>query len=237
MTLALKVRDLEVNYRGAPAVTGYNVDLAPGTLTMMLGRNGAGKTSALRGIVGFLPGETGRSTAQIELLGEKVRRPSPLALSRNGLALIAERNKVFTGMTVRDQMRLVTPVPSDRERVLEFFPRLTERLDIRAGMLSGGERQMLATALALLKKPRVLLVDELSLGLAPAIVAELMQYLRRLADEQQLAILAADQAVTESLKVADFVQVMDNGRVVAQGGIDELDVDAVLEMYVGEEKA
>lgn len=237
MTLALKVRDLEVTYRGTPAVAGYAVDLAPGTLTMMLGRNGAGKTSALRGIVGFLPGETGRSTAEIELLGSPVRRPSPLALSRRGLVLIAERNKVFTGMTVRDQMRLVSASAAERERVLEFFPRLTERLDIRAGMLSGGERQMLATGLALLRKPRVLLVDELSLGLAPAIVAELMQYLRRLADEQQIAILAADQAVTESLKVADFVQVMDNGRVVAQGGIDELDVDAVLEMYVGEEKA
>jgi len=237
MTLALKVRGLDVAYRGVPAVAGYSVDVAPGTLTMVLGRNGAGKTSALRGIVGFLPSETGRSSADIELLGEKIGRSSPLSLSRKGLILIAERNKVFTGMTVSDQLRLVAEDKAERARVLDYFPRLQERLDVRAGLLSGGERQMLATALALLLKPQVLLVDELSLGLAPGIIAELMQYLRRLADDDGMAILAADQAVTESLKVADFVQVMDDGHVVAEGGVADLDVDAVLDMYVGDEKA
>lgn len=232
---ALTVRDLAVSYRGVPVVTGYSVDLEPGTLTMMLGRNGAGKTSTLRGIVGFLPGETGRSGVQLELLGKRVAKPSPLALSRAGLVLISERNKVFTGMTVQEQLQLVAPNKQEIDRVLDFFPRLTERLLIRAGLLSGGERQMLATAIALLRRPKVLLVDELSLGLAPGIIAELMQYLRRLADEQGLAILAADQAVTESLKVADSVQIMDDGSVVSEGRISEIDVERVIDMYLGRE--
>lgn len=236
MTAMLSVRDVNVSYRGVRAVTGYAVDLEPGTLTMMLGRNGAGKTSTLRGIVGFLPGETGRSTGRIELLGKPVRRPHPLTLSRAGLALIAERNKVFTGMTVDEQLRLVAPGKARKLQVLEYFPQLADRLMVRAGLLSGGERQMLATALALLRTPKVLLVDELSLGLAPGVVRELMQYLRRLADEQGLAILAADQSVSESLAVADRVQVMDDGVVVAEGAIDELDVEGVLDTYLGREK-
>lgn len=237
MSAALSVRDLQVSYRGTPAVVDYQVDLEPGTLTMMLGRNGAGKTSTLRGIVGFLAGETGRSTGRIELLGKPVRRSNPLALSRAGLGLIAERNKVFTGMTVEEQMKLVSRNKRDHDQVLDYFPRLRDRLGVRAGLLSGGERQMLATALALLRKPKVLLVDELSLGLAPGVIRELMQYLRRLADDQGLAILAADQAVTESLAVADRVQVLDDGMVVASGAIDELDVEAVLDTYLGREKA
>ncbi|MGH1565267.1 ATP-binding cassette domain-containing protein [Mumia sp. DW29H23] len=236
MSAILSVRDLSVSYRGVPAVSDYAVDLEPGTLTMMLGRNGAGKTSTLRGIVGFLAGETGRSAGRVELLGKPVRRPHPLALSRAGLELIAERNKVFTGMTVDEQLRLVAPSKALKHQVLEYFPRLQDRLAVRAGLLSGGERQMLATALALLRTPKVLLVDELSLGLAPGVVRELMQYLRRLADEQGLAILAADQSVAESLAVADRVQVMDDGVVVAEGAIDELDVEGVLDTYLGREK-
>ncbi|WP_051267544.1 ABC transporter ATP-binding protein [Nakamurella lactea] len=232
---ALTVRNLQVSYSGVPAVARYDVELQPGSLTVILGRNGAGKTSTLRGIVGFLPGETGRATGEIELLGQVVKRPSPLALSRQGLCLISERNKVFTGVTVADQLELISPNARAQRRVLDIFPRLAERLDIRAGLLSGGERQMLATALALLREPKVLLVDELSLGLAPAIVHELMQRLRTLADEQGLAILAADQAVTASLKVADVVQVMDDGEVVASGPIADLDVETVLATYLGQE--
>lgn len=233
-TPALTVRDLTVRYNGAtPVVSGYAVDLMPGTLTVILGRNGAGKTSTLRGITGFLAHETGTSTATIEVYGVPVRRPSPLRLSRLGVGLVAERDKIFGNMRVKDQLRLVTHKPGDLDEVLAFFPRLAARLEVRAGLLSGGERQMLATALLLLRKPRVLLVDEMSLGLAPGVVRELMHYLRRLADEQGLTILAADQAVHASLRVADAVQIMDSGRVVASGALADLDVESILDTYLG----
>jgi len=234
MTAALSIRDLHVSYDGTvPAVTGYSVDLLPGTLTVMLGRNGAGKTSTLRGIVGFLPDENGASRGTVEVAGSKVSRPNPLRMSRLGVGLVHERNKVFANMTVGDQLRLVSSDKAAIDEILDFFPRLRQRGNVRAGLLSGGERQMLATALVLLRRPQVLLVDELSLGLAPAIVGELMGYLRRLADERELSILAADQAVHASLHVADAVQVMDSGSLVASGAVGSVALDSVLDAYLG----
>ncbi|WP_106400911.1 ABC transporter ATP-binding protein [Actinocorallia populi] len=230
----LSVRGLTVSYDGgAPAVSGYDVDLPPGTLTVVLGRNGAGKTSTLRGITGFLSHESGASSGTVAVQGVVVRRPSPLRLSRLGVGLVSERDKVFANMGVGEQLRLVADRKADLDEVCAFFPRLEERRDVRAGLLSGGERQMLATALVLLRRPKALLVDELSLGLAPGVVGELVGYLRRLADERGLAILAADQSVHAMLGVADFVQVMDSGAVVASGPLADLDVDAVLDTYLG----
>jgi branched-chain amino acid transport system ATP-binding protein len=231
---ALSVRDLSVTYDGtATAVSGYDLDLEPGTVTVMLGRNGAGKTSTLRGICGFLAHESGEARGTVMVDGSVVRRPSPLRMSRLGVGLVPERDKVFANMTIDDQMRLAARNRDDIEEMFGFFPRLQERRTRRAGLLSGGERQMLATALILLRKPRVLLVDELSLGLAPAVVRELMSYLRRLADEQGLTILAADQSVHASLHVADAVQIMDSGAVVASGPLAELAVDDILDRYLG----
>ena len=231
---ALSVQNLFVRYGGAaPAVSGYHVELAPGTLTVMLGRNGAGKTSTLRGITGFLAHESGTATGTVTVGGVPARRPTPLRLSRLGVGLVAEHNKIFANLGVADQLRLVAAKRTDMEEIFGFFPRLRERAGVRAGLLSGGERQMLATALLLLRKPRVLLVDELSLGLSPAMVGELMGYLRRLADERGLTILAAEQAVHASLRVADRVQILDHGTVVASGSLDSLDVDAVLDTYLG----
>ena len=231
---ALSVRDLVVRYDGgAAAVSGYAVDLVPGTLTVILGRNGAGKTSTLRGITGFLAHESGASTGTIAVNGIPVKRPNPLRLSRLGVGLVAERNKIFANMGVGEQLRLVTSRQADVDEIFGFFPRLRERRQVRAGLLSGGERQMLATALLLLRKPHVLLVDEMSLGLAPGMVRELMGYLRRLADERGLTILAADQAVHASLRVADVVQIMDGGTVVASGPLTQLDVESILDTYLG----
>jgi len=235
-TPVLSVRNLHVSYNGSAAVTDYSVDLTAGTLTVILGRNGAGKTSTLRGITGFLGHEAGSARGSIAVCGQAIRHPSPYRLSRAGVGLVAERDKVFVGMTIREQLRLVTSDRRETDEVLDFFPSLRARIDVRAGLLSGGERQMLATALVLLRKPQVLLVDELSLGLAPAIVRELMHYLRRLADERNLTILAADQAVHASLSVADNVQIMDSGSLVASGPLAEIDIDAVLNAYLGRDE-
>jgi branched-chain amino acid transport system ATP-binding protein len=230
----LSVRDLTVSYDGAaPAVRGYAVDLVPGTVTVMLGRNGAGKTSTLRGIVGFLAHEPGTARGTVEVNGQIVKRASPLRMSRRGVGLVAERDKVFATLGVLEQLRLSARTREDIEEVFDFFPRLRERRTVRAGLLSGGERQMLATALVLLRKPQVLLVDELSLGLAPGIIGELMRYLRRLADERGLTILAADQAVHASLSVADAVQIMDSGAIVASGKLEDLAIDEILDNYLG----
>lgn len=230
----MTVRDLEVVYDGtATAVSDYAVELYPGTVTVILGRNGAGKTSTLRGIVGFLPHESGRARGVVTLEGQVIKRPTPLGMSRRGVGLVAERDKVFANMGVLEQMRLASSNKADVEEVFGFFPRLRERSSTRAGMLSGGERQMLATGLLLLRKPKVLLFDELSLGLAPGMIRELMSYLRRLADERGLTILAADQSVHASLGVADVVQVMDSGSVVTSGPLSELAVDSILDRYLG----
>ena len=231
----MTVRDLEVVYDGtATAVSDYAVELYPGTVTVILGRNGAGKTSTLRGIVGFLPHESGRARGVVTLEGQVIKRPTPLGMSRLGVGLVAERDKVFANMGVLEQMRLVSSNKADIEEMFGFFPRLRERTSTRAGMLSGGERQMLATGLLLLRKPKVLLFDELSLGLAPGMIRELMSYLRRLADERGLTILAADQSVHASLGVADVVQVMDSGSLVTSGPLSELAVDSILDRYLGQ---
>jgi branched-chain amino acid transport system ATP-binding protein len=230
----LSVRDLTVSYDGlAPAVRGYHIDLVPGTVTVMLGRNGAGKTSTLRGIIGFLAHESGAARGTVTIDGRVVKRPNPLRMSRHGVGLVAERDKVFTNMRVLEQLRLSARTREDIDEAFEFFPRLAERRTTRAGLLSGGERQMLATALILLRRPRVLLVDELSLGLAPAMVRELMSYLRRLADERGVTILAADQAVHASLEVADAVQIMDSGTIVASGKLEDLALGAILDNLLG----
>jgi branched-chain amino acid transport system ATP-binding protein len=234
MSAALTVRNLEVRYDGGlPVVVNYDIDVLAGTVTVILGRNGAGKTSTLRGIVGFLPHEHGTSRAEVTVNEVVVKSRDPLAMSKAGLTLVLERDKVFSNMRVMEQLKVFTSDRSRLAEVLRYFPRLEERGDVRAGMLSGGERQMLAIGLALLGRPKVLLVDELSLGLAPGMIRELMSYLRRLAEEEGLAILAADQAVGPSLEVADNVQVMDGGKVIVAGSPSDLGVDSILNTYLG----
>jgi branched-chain amino acid transport system ATP-binding protein len=239
VTPRLSVRDLRVGYGyGTAAVDGYDVDLVGGTVHVLLGRNGAGKTSTLRGIVGPLPHEPATVSGAVVVDGSPVRRRDPLRSARLGVGLVVERDKVFPNLTVGEQLTLAAGgargagadgIPP----VVQRFPQLSSRTGVRAGLLSGGERQMLAIALVLLTRPTVLLVDELSLGLAPGVARDLMGHLRRLADEEGLAVLAVDQSAAAALDIADAVQVMDGGRVVASGSPREIEVGHVLDAYLG----
>jgi ABC-type branched-subunit amino acid transport system ATPase component/ABC-type branched-subunit amino acid transport system permease subunit len=232
-TALLDVRSLTVRYgSGEAAVAGLDLTVEPGQINVILGRNGAGKTSALRGIVGFLNHERVTVDGQVSVRSTPIRRRSPLVMGRHGVILVPERDKVFRAMDVRSQL-VMTGGAAHVERAVEAFPRLGDRLHTQAGLLSGGERQMLALALALVRDPTVLLVDELSLGLAPRIVEELVDRLRQLVDSQQIGLILVDQAASSVVRAADTVIVMDRGDVVSAGPAQDVDLDAVTRVYLG----
>jgi branched-chain amino acid transport system ATP-binding protein len=230
----LAVDRLVVRYGSAfPAVDGLSLEVHPGEVYALLGRNGAGKTSSLRAIVGFLAHETVALSGTVSVDGRRIVRRDPLTMGRRGVVLVPERDKVFANLTVAAQLAMVAGHEGDVGEALDVFPALRRRWDVAAGLLSGGERQMLAIAMALVRRPRVLLVDELSLGLAPRIIGELMTALRAIADERHLAVVLVDQAASQSVSVADTIKVLDRGRVVAGGSGADLDLEHVLHAYLG----
>lgn len=234
-TAVLEVRDLHVAYHtGARAVDGIDVRVEPGTIVALLGRNGAGKTSTLRAIGGFFRSEGADVGGQILFDGKDIRGWSPTATSRRGLALVPERDKVFPTITTVDHLRLAAPHGRVREEVYEIFPRLRERANIQAGLLSGGERQMLAMAMAWLLQPKLLLVDELSLGLAPVIVRDLVQRLAEISARDDIAVLLVEQNATAALSIAHYAYVLDSGVLVGEGEPDELrSHEALTAAYLG----
>jgi branched-chain amino acid transport system ATP-binding protein len=221
----LAVRDLQVVHGyggyGTAAVSGYAVELARGTVTVLLGRNGAGKTSTLRGIVGFLSHEPAIVSGEVRVDGVAVRRRDPLRSARRGVGLVLERGKVFPNLTVGEQLRLVAPGAGAVEPAFERFPVLRGRTGVRAGLLSGGERQMLATALVLLTRPKVLLVDELSLGLAPVVVKRLVPTLAEVA-ESGVGVLLIEQFAHVALSLANSAYVLEGGHIRYHGTASEL---------------
>jgi branched-chain amino acid transport system ATP-binding protein len=238
----LEVAGLEVVYhRVATAVQGVSLRVPPAGIVTLLGPNGAGKTTTLRAISGFLDADNARITeGTVRFRGEEVHRLPPHRLVRRGLVLVPERDKVFESLTVADNLRtsLRPPRPGrpplTPEHVESYFPVLGERRRQLAGYLSGGERQMLAIACALLCQPTALLVDELSLGLAPRLVAEQMAIVARLREELGLAILLVEQNAAAALEIADYGYVLEHGRVVYDGTARHLRENAdVQEFYLG----
>jgi len=201
VTPLLELENLEVVYhRVATAIQGVSLRVPPGSIVALLGTNGAGKTTTLRAISGFLGADDAQIVGgRVVFQGASVTGRPPHELARRGLVLVPERNKVFETLTVQDNLRALVPgrradrdaarVPVTLDQVFHYFPALAGRRRQLAGYLSGGERQMLALATALLCRPRVLLVDELSLGLAPLVVESLMILVARLRDELGLAVL------------------------------------------------
>ncbi|MFD0689376.1 ABC transporter ATP-binding protein [Actinomadura fibrosa] len=214
----LEVRGLVAGYGAVRALGGVDMSVAEGSVTAVLGANGAGKTTLLRTVSGLLRPRSG----SVELDGRDLTRAPVEEIVRLGVAHVPQSGGVITELTVRDNLRLGGLWRRDRAglarrvaEMYELFPPLAERRDRLAATLSGGERQMLALARALTGGPRLLLVDEPSLGLAPKVVASLMAVLRRLCDEDGRTVLLVEQNARSALSVADRAVVLDLGSVVA----------------------
>jgi branched-chain amino acid transport system ATP-binding protein len=237
---ALAVRDLFAGYRGVPVVRELNLEVRPGEVVALLGSNGAGKTTTLETIAGLNHPISGT----VELSGEKVGHTPAYQLAGRGLALVPEGRALFPGLTVREHLRLAGGRASKKggsseEELLEMLPELRKCLGRKAGLLSGGEQQMLALGRALVTRPRLLLVDEMSLGLAPVIVERLVPILRRAADELGASVLFVEQHVALALEVSDRAYVLAHGRIGLEGPAAELRErrELLAASYLGESAA
>jgi branched-chain amino acid transport system ATP-binding protein len=236
MTALLSVTDLHVSYGKVEAVTGVSLEMQAGHIVTVIGPNGAGKTTLLAALMGLLPskGESWYEAQDLRILSteERVRR---------GICLVPERRELFTEMTVADNLVLGAytrwrdrqAVQRDLQEVYERFPRLSERRGQLAGTLSGGERQMLALGRALMAKPRLLLLDEPSLGLAPLIVREIFRIVTGLR-ELGVSILLVEQNARAALETADYGYVLETGSIVHSGPAVSLMHDPrVIASYLG----
>jgi branched-chain amino acid transport system ATP-binding protein len=227
------LRDVEARYGEIRALHGVSLSIDEGDFVAILGANGAGKTTTLRAISG-----TVKTSGEVRLDGQKVFRRTPESMARQGVAHVPEGRGTFSTLSVLDNLRLGAWVQrgfSDRDlaHVFEFFPRLYERRDQQAGTLSGGEQQMLALARAMMAKPRLLLLDEPSLGLAPLVVREIFKTLRRM-NESGTTIVVVEQNATIALTTARTAHVLETGRVVLSGLAKDLQRDeSVRRSYLG----
>lgn len=216
----LVVEGLVTGYGKRRVVDGVSLDIGAAEIVAIIGHNGAGKSTLLKAMFGMLPIWSGTLT----LDGAPLSRPTPGELIRAGLAYVPQGNRVFTDLTVRENLRVsgVTLRNGDRmnegiDQVLALFPALRSRLSQRAGTLSGGEKQMVALASALVLSPRLVLLDEPSLGLAPPLVVDALHHIRKITLDWGTAVLIVEQKVREVLKIADRVHVLKNGRVSYSG--------------------
>lgn len=205
MSAILAAHGLSAGYAGQPVVHDLELEVEPGEVVCLLGPNGAGKTTTMLALSGELPPLAGH----VAFDGETTRAPLHKR-ARDGLSYVTEERSVFKGLSARDNLRCGGVEPAE---ALELFPELEKRLGVRGGLLSGGEQQMLTLARALCRKPRLLLADELSLGLAPLVVDRLLQAVRSAADERGTGVVVVEQHARKALKYADRVIVMTRGRV------------------------
>lgn len=236
----LRIEDLRVGYGGALVLLGVSLEVAAGEVAALLGPNGAGKTTLARTLLGRLKPSGGA----VYLADERVTGLPTHVLIRRGLALVPEGRMVIKVLSTEDNLRLGGIArtlkgagAADLEFVYEQFPRLRERRNVAAGLLSGGEQQMLAIGRALTMHPRVLILDEPSLGLAPMIVSGLFAAIRRLAD-RGTAVLVAEQNVRAALEIADSAHVLANGRITRSGpASDFTNSSELVELYLGKKEA
>lgn len=233
MTALLEIENLNTGYNGVSVVRGLNLTVKEGEVVALLGPNGAGKTTTLLTTSGLIPVISG----DVKVFGKSVAGRRPHMIAREGLAHVPEGRALFYQLTVGENLRLGAAKGSaDIKKALGYFPALEPILERRAGLLSGGEQQMLAMARALTVSPRLLMVDEMSLGLAPIIVERLLPILRQIADETGAGVLLVEQHVHMALQVADRAYVLSHGELTMEGKASDLAKDRSLieASYLGE---
>ncbi len=239
----LSVNNIEVIYDHVILVLkGVSLQVPEGGIVALLGANGAGKSTTLKAISGLLRTERGEVTkGAIEFQGQRIHRKDPAEVVRRGIVQVMEGRHVFEHLTVEENLltggytrRNGGSVTRDLERVYIYFPRLSERRNVRAGYISGGEQQMLAIGRALMARPRLMLLDEPSMGLAPMLVSEIFEIVSRLNREENVAILLAEQNVAMALRFAQYAYVMENGRIVLDGDAKTIsENEDIKEFYLG----
>lgn len=230
----LKIKDLKVNYGGIEAVKGISFDVPEGEIVTLIGSNGAGKSSTLRTIAGLVKPAGGT----ISLQGEDITGKDPTVIVTKGVTLVPEGRRIFPDMTVLENLKIGAylrkdDLTDDLNWVFELFPRLKERSWQAGGTLSGGEQQMLAVGRALMSRPRVLMMDEPSLGLAPLVVRDIFSIIQEI-NKQGVTILLIEQNANMALKIANVGYVLETGSITLTGtGSELLSNDAVKEAYLG----
>ena len=240
----LAVNNIEVIYDHVILVLkGVSLTVRPGDIVALLGANGAGKSTTLKAISNLIRSERGEVTkGSIEFLGSRVDRLTPNDLVRRGCIQVMEGRHCFGHLTVEENLLTGAftrtdgrgAVAADLELVYRYFPRLKERRMSQAGYISGGEQQMVAIGRALMSRPKMMLLDEPSMGLAPQLVEEIFEIVKRLNAEQNVSLLLAEQNTNMALKYATYGYILENGRVVMDGAADELrENEDVKEFYLG----
>ncbi|MDP3132916.1 MAG: ABC transporter ATP-binding protein [Burkholderiaceae bacterium] len=235
-TTLLKISGLKVSYGGIKAVKGIDMEVRERELVSLIGSNGAGKTTTMKAVTGSLPFEAG----DIEYLGKSIKGKGAWDLVREGLVMVPEGRGVFTRMSITENLQMGAYIRSDKagiaddiERMFVLFPRLRERKDQLAGTMSGGEQQMLAMARALMSQPKVLLLDEPSMGLSPIMVDKIFEVVRDVY-AQGVTVVLVEQNAQRALQIADRGYVMDSGEITMTGPGKELLTDPkVREAYLG----
>ena len=233
----LKISGLKVAYGGIQAVKGVDFEVHEGELVSLIGSNGAGKTTTMKAITGTLPINDG----DIEYLGKSIRGQGPWDLVKQGLAMVPEGRGVFTRMTIMENLQMGAYIRDDHaevltdiDKVFEIFPRLKERRDQLAGTMSGGEQQMLAMGRALMSRPKVLLLDEPSMGLSPIMVDKIFEVVRDVS-ARGVTILLVEQNASRALNIANRAYVMESGLISMHGDAKEMLSDPkVRAAYLGQ---
>jgi branched-chain amino acid transport system ATP-binding protein len=238
----LAVHNIQIVYGGAiEAVRDVSLEVQAGQIVALLGSNGAGKSTVLKAISAVLDAEDGEiEKGSIQLFGEHIETAPAPEIVRRGLVQVPEGRRLFATLTVEENLLVGAHLQNrqvldeERQNVFRLFPRLAEKRDVIAGYLSGGEQQMVAIGRALMSRPKVLALDEPSLGLAPLIVSEIFSTIETLRAEKGLTILLVEQNASRALAIADYAYIMENGRVVLDGTSEALRRNAdVREFYLG----